>query len=69
MADIPQGDLLVGADVIARFLGLTRRQIYAMREAKNPLVRNEPGLGLVASRRALMTHFGIPDIADVRKSA
>lgn len=62
-------DLIVGASEIARTLGITRRQVYAMREAKNPLVRNEAGLGLVASRRALITHFGIPDVADAKKSA
>jgi hypothetical protein len=62
-------DLIVGADEIAQFLGIKRRQVYAMREAGNPLIRCEQGLGLVASRRALMAHFGMLDVADVQKSA
>jgi hypothetical protein len=52
-------ELLVGADQIANFLGITKRQVYAMREAGHPLVRNEPGLGLVASRQALKNRFAI----------
>jgi hypothetical protein len=60
-------DLLVGADAIAKALGLTKRQVYAMREAGNPLVRREPGLGLVASREAIRRHFSRRDIAGGQK--
>ena len=57
-------DLIVGADEIAKELGLKRRQIYAMREAKHPLIRHEPGLGIVASRTAVLNYFGIAVIVD-----
>lgn len=57
-------DLIVGAKNIAKVLSVTRRQVYAMREAKHPLIRSEPGLGLVASRAAIRRHFGPPEIAN-----
>ena len=55
-------DLLVGADEIAKTLGITRRQVYSMREAGHPLIRRELGLGIVASRKAICRHFGLPEI-------
>lgn len=64
----PSPLLLIGAPEIAAFLGLTPRQIYAMREAGHPLIRHERGLGLVASRHALSRHFGLADIASPRTS-
>lgn len=51
-------DILIGARAIADYSGLTRRQIYAMREAQNPLIDYEPGLGLVARKSTLEQRFG-----------
>ena len=53
------GDLLVGADAIAAFLGLTRRQIYTMRESGHPAIVHETGLGLVA-RKSVLSRIGLP---------
>lgn len=57
--DILADDVLVGAAAIAAFLGLKPRQVYTMREVKNPLVASEPGLGLTARKSVLRARFGI----------
>ena len=46
-------DLLVGAEAIAEFLGLSTRQVYHLREKKNCPIINLPGLGVTARRSSL----------------
>lgn len=63
MAETIADDLLQGAAAIATFTGFTRRQIYNMANKKHPAIKNEPGLGIAASKTALRRHFGIIDTA------
>lgn len=70
MSDVPPSlQLIVGADAIAAYLGLKPRQVYAMREARNPLVKNVPGLGLVMSRTAAEAYFGVDLSESLRGSS
>lgn len=64
-------DLLVGASAIADYLGLTLRQVYAMREAGHPALVKEPGLGLCARKSRLdAVGAGVDSqVAEFRKSA
>jgi hypothetical protein len=57
--DSKNPDLLVGASAIAEYLGLTLRQVYAMREAHHPALIKEPGLGLCA-RKSTLDAIGRP---------
>lgn len=69
MPESPKLDLIVGAAEIAKALNIKPRQVYHMREAGHPLIRNEPGLGICMSKEQFLRHFGIQDIADLQKSA
>jgi hypothetical protein len=61
MTQTPQLQLIVGAEAIAKALGIRPRQVYAMREAGHPLIRNEPGIGVCMSVRAFEEHFGLKE--------
>ncbi|MBR9970836.1 hypothetical protein [Magnetospirillum sulfuroxidans] len=62
MADSIAEDLLQGAKAIAEFTGFKRRQIYNLADNHHPAIKKEPGLGLVASKSALLRHYAIaPD--------
>lgn len=63
MTETLQDDLIVGAQAIAAFLGLTRRQVYAMNEGKHPAVKYETGLGVCARKSVLIKTFGIRSAA------
>lgn len=55
-ADEPVDRLLVGAPAIAAYLGLTERQVRAMRESGQSPIGKLPGLGL-AVRISKLTAF------------
>ncbi|MBC7906891.1 MAG: hypothetical protein H7Y60_09120 [Rhodospirillaceae bacterium] len=63
MAKTIAEDLLLGAQAIAEFTGLSRTQVYNMLRKKNPAIKNEPGLGVTARKSVLRQHFGIPEQA------
>ncbi len=51
MTDTPlSDDLLIGAEAIAKYIGLPLRAVYHMREKKHPAVKKEPGIGLCARK-------------------
>jgi hypothetical protein len=52
-------DLLIGAQKIAEAFGLTRRQVYNLKEGGEAPIRNIPKLGIAASKKELgeyLTH-------------
>ncbi|MCQ4631676.1 helix-turn-helix domain-containing protein [Shinella sp. CPCC 100929] len=51
----PEGDLLMGADAIARFLGISRRQVYRL--ANDGIMPSFKLGGTVAARRSSLTRW------------
>lgn len=49
----PVGDLLLGADAIAKFLGITRRQVYRL--VYDSIIPSFKAGGTVAARRTSLT--------------
>lgn len=64
MAETIAADLLKGAKAIAEFTGFTARQIYNMADKDHPVIRKEPGVGVVASKSAILRHFGITEMTE-----
>lgn len=70
-ADGVADDILQGADAIAAFLGITRRQVYHVAEKGGMPIRNIPGLGLVARKSRLLQALdaGEPSVQKRRRRA